>query len=266
MDNQPAFDRSILIPIFISGFSVIGILVVLLIGRSLSAPAEVPVTPSATRFQYVFLGTEPAITTPLSEETESESTEPPVVEPAPPTQSTQSTQAAATPTRATAPTLIILGSPTTNPQGTNTPAPPTSTSVSAAPLTRGTYDDVDSSLVYSPPGVWLANNQGGTLHVSNVPGNTISFLFIGTQLRIRYQAGATLGQMRISVDNVSETLNQSEGNGEWVWPNPLTNVTHTVLITHSGGGSVNLDQVIILSPATPTPTATVTPTRTSPPP
>jgi len=259
MDKQPAFDRSIWIPIFISGFSVIGIVVALMIGRSLNAPAEVAVTPSATRFQYVYLGTEPVITTPLIEETEIGPTEPPGEGP------TEASPVIPT-TPPTLSTLIILGSPTNNPQGTNTPAPPTSTSVSAAPLTRGTYDDVDSGLVYSPPGVWLANNQGGTLHVSNVPGNTISFLFIGTQLRIRYQAGATLGQMRISVDNVSETLNQSEGNGEWVWPNPLTSVTHTVLITHSGGGSVNLDQVIILSPATPTPTVTVTPTRTSPPP
>ena len=50
MDNQPAVDRSLLIPILLSGFSVIGILVVLLIGRSLSAPPEVPMTPSATRF------------------------------------------------------------------------------------------------------------------------------------------------------------------------------------------------------------------------
>ena len=65
MNNQPAFDRSILVPIFLSGFSVIGIVVVLLIGRSLSTPPEVPMTPSATRFSYVYLGTEPAITTPL---------------------------------------------------------------------------------------------------------------------------------------------------------------------------------------------------------
>ncbi len=78
MDNQPTFDRSLLIPIFISGFSVIGIVVVLLIGRSLSAPAEVPMTPSATRFPYVYLGTEPAITTPLIEETQIGATEEPI--------------------------------------------------------------------------------------------------------------------------------------------------------------------------------------------
>jgi hypothetical protein len=68
--------------------------------------------------------------------------------------------------------------------------------------------------------------------------------------------------MRITVDNVNETLDQSDGNNEWAWPNSLTNVTHMVVITHAGGGAVNLDQVIVLAPATPT----LTRTSTSPPP
>jgi hypothetical protein len=256
MDNQPAFDRSILIPIFISGFSVIGIVVVLLIGRSLNSPAEVPVTPSATRFQYVYLGTEPAITTPLTEETDSLSTEEPVEEPVEepgdivtPLVPTPGT--AATPTRPGAGTPIVLTLPNT----TNT-SPPTSTSASGPPLNPGTYDDVDARLVYNG---WNATGStGSTLHVSVVPGSTVSFRFIGTQVRLLYQGGSTLGQMRITIDNVSETLDQSSGN-EWV-SDSFTNGTHSVLITHLSGGSVNLDQVIIPDTATPTPTAT--PTRT----
>lgn len=255
MDNQPAFDRSILIPIFLSGFSVIGIVVVLLIGRSLSTPPEVPTTPSATRFAYVYLGTEPAISTPLVEETEILLTDEPIFE-----EPSDVPPVVGTPTRPGPGTPIVLPSATGNLQGTNTLAAPTASSVSSAPLTPATYDDVDSNLVYSPPNAWAANNAGGTLHVSTVPGSTISFRFVGTQLRLRYQGGLSLGQMRITVDNVSETLDQSDGNTEWLWPNTLTNVTHTVLITHVGGGAVNLDQVIILAPATPTPT--VTPTRT----
>jgi hypothetical protein len=259
MDNQPAFDRSLLIPIFISGCSVIGIVLVLLIGRSLNAPAEVPTTPSATRFAYVYLGTEPAITTPLIDETQieepiDEPTEDPIFEEPTFEEPTDAAPVLRTPTRPGANTPIILPSATPN-----TPLPPTSTSASAPPLTPGTYDDVDSNLVYSPANAWLANNVGGTLHVSTVPGSTISFRFIGTQLRIRYQGGdQSLGEMRITVDNVNETLDQSEDNDEWVWPNSLTNATHTVLITHSGGGAVNLDQIIILAPGTPTPTRTPT--------
>jgi hypothetical protein len=247
MDNQPAFDRGVLIPIFIGGFSVVGIVVVLLIGRSLNSPPEVPVTPSATRFPYLFLGTEPVITTPLIEESEIPLPEGPTEEPA-------VTQAPVTPTLPARPTPIILATPTTGAQQTNTPPPPTVTSASGPPLNPGTYDDVDSRLVYTG---WNATNFGGTLHVSTVTGSTISFRFIGRQLRLIYQGGSTLGQMRITIDNVSETLDQSSGT-EWV-SDPFTNSTHTVLITHTVGSSVNLDQVIIPALAN---TATPTPTRT----
>jgi hypothetical protein len=239
MDKQQAFDRGILIPLFVGGFSVIGIVVVLLIGRSLNSPPEVPVTPSATRFQYLYLGTEPVITTPIIEESEIPLTEGPVEEP--------------TPTRPDVATPIILATATTGLQQTNTP-PPTVTSASGPPLNPGTYDDVDSRLVYTG---WNATNFGGTLHVSTVTGSTISFRFIGRQLRLIYQGGSTLGQIRITIDNVSETLDQSSGT-EWV-SDPFTNSTHTVLITHTVGSSVNLDQVIIPAPAN---TATPTPTRT----
>lgn len=257
MDNQPAFDRSILIPIFISGCSVIGIVLVLLIGRSLNSPAEVPVTPSATRFQYVYLGTEPAITTPLGEETEpiddpfEEPTEEPgvIVSPviATPTRPTIAT----TPTRPGAGTPIILTLP-----NVTTTSPPTSTSASVAPLSPGAYDDVDSRLVYNG---WNATgSSGSTLHVSSVPGSTVSFRFIGTQVRILYQGGSTLGRIRITIDNsVSDTEDQSGGDNEWV-SDLLSDRTHTVLITHDSGGSVNLDEIIIPAVATPTPTRTAT--------
>ena len=250
MDNQPVFDRSILIPIFISGFSVIGIIVVLLIGRSLNSPAEVPVTPSATRFQYVFIGTEPAVTTPIVDGTEEEPfpTEAPIEEPNP---EDLPTPILTTPTRPGPLTPIILPSATGN-----TPVSPTVTAAAGPVLSPGIfYDDVHPSLVYSG---WTATTSGGvTLHVSTAPGSTLSFRFIGTQLRLIYQGGSTLGQLRITIDNtVSETLDQSSEN-EWV-SDILSNTTHTVLITHVGGGSVNLDEIVIPALATPTPT----PTRT----
>jgi hypothetical protein len=252
MNNQPAFDRSILVPIFLSGFSVIGIVVVLLIGRSLSTPPEVPMTPSATRFSYVYLGTEPAITTPLIEETEIVITDEPIFEeptfeeptdPSPPV-------VVGTPTRPGPLTPIVLPSVTPN-----TPAPPTVTSASLPPLSPGTYDDAHQYLVYTG---WDAT---GALHVSFQPGSTISFRFIGRQLRLLYQGGLTLGQVRIVIDGGTPVfLDQSSGT-EWA-SDLLSNSTHTVLITHSGGGSVNLDQVIIPDIAN-TPTPTPTPTRTA---
>ena len=260
MDNQPAVDRSLLIPILLSGFSVIGILVVLLIGRSLSAPPEVPMTPSATRFSYVYLGTEPAVSTPLIEDTESVITDEPIFEEPTEPQGTPPPPVFQTPTRPGPLTPIVLPSATGNLQRTNTPAPPTATSASGPPLNPGTYDDVDSHLIYTG---WNATNVTGaysnTLHVSFSPGSTITFRFIGRDLRLLYQGGSTLGQIRITIDSVSENLDQSSGS-EWV-SDSFTNGTHTVLITHVGGGSVNLDQVIIPEPLG-TPTVTPTPTRT----
>ena len=239
---------------------MIGIIAVLLIGRALNAPAEVAVTPSATRFQYVYLGTEPAITTPLVEDTEDFLTEEPIEEPgvidtpilATPTVPTALT----TPTRPGALTPIVL----TLSNSTNT-APPTVTSASGPPLNPGTYDDVFPNLVYTNG--WNATGSGAsTLHVSVIPGSTVTFAFIGRELRLIYQGGSTLGQMRITIDNVSETLDQSSGT-EWV-SDQFANGTHSVQLIHLSGGSVNLDRVIIPEPAnTPTPTRTPTSTQNS---
>ncbi|HMB21697.1 MAG TPA: hypothetical protein VKP08_02640, partial [Anaerolineales bacterium] len=63
MNNQSSTGRELLIPILLGGFSILGIIAVLVVGRSLNAPAEIDTTPSSTPFQYIFIGTEPAITT-----------------------------------------------------------------------------------------------------------------------------------------------------------------------------------------------------------
>ena len=211
-------------------------------------------TPSATRFAYVYLGTEPAITTPLTEETEVVITDEPIFE-EPTVEQTAGPPVLATLTRPGPSTPLILPSATGNLQRTNTPATPTVTSASLPPLSPGTYDDGHQYLVYNG---W---DTTGALHVSFQPGSTISFRFIGRQLRLLYQGGATLGQVRILIDGGTPvTLDQSSGT-EWA-SDLLSNSTHTVLITHSGGGSVNLDQVIIPDIAN-TPTPTPTPTRTA---
>lgn len=254
MDNPPSIDRSILIPILIGGFSVVGIIVVLMIGRRLNSPAEVPVTPSATRFQYLYLGTEPAITTPLVEGSEIPLTEEPVEEPD--EEPIVNTPVFATSTGPAISTPIILATPNGSIQQTNT-VPPTTTSASVPPLNAGTYEDFHPSILKDG---WQPTNSGGsTLHVSGTPGSTISFRFIGRELRLIYQSGPTLGEVRITIDNVVGSLDQSNDANEWVSAT-FENGTHTVLITHLGGGSVNLDQVIIPEvPITATPTLTLTP-------
>ena len=271
MDNQPGFDRSLFIPIFLSGCSVVGIVVVLLIGRSLSSPPEAPVTPSPTRFQYLYLGTEPAIATPIVEETEVIPTDEPLEAPteAPPGFPTSTLPGIGTPVILTqpgsnrTPTSILLrtNTPSTPSSPLAPTLPPTATSASGPPLNPGIYDNVDYRLVYGAS--WqnqtVPGAYGNTLQVSLTPGtsSTISFRFIGTQLRLLYQGAGTLGQLRIVIDNQAPyTLNESSGS-EWA-STILSNNTHTVVITHTGGGSVNVDQIIIPDPSTPTPTRTPT--------
>src|SRR6266511_1543322 len=115
MDNRPTIDLDILLLIFFGGFSVLGIIVVLLIGRSLNSPPPVSASPSATQFQYISLGTEPAITTPLIEESETlpAPTEAPVEEPV------DTTPDFASPASSSIPTLIILTEPNTTSTSTS---------------------------------------------------------------------------------------------------------------------------------------------------
>jgi hypothetical protein len=266
MDNHPSIDRSLLLPISIGTFSIVGIMVVLLIGRALNAPPEIAPTPSPTSFQYIYLGTEPAITTPLAEESEFPLTEEPVEEEpgiVTPGLATLTSPAVSTPPILTPP--IVVTPSTGNLASTNTPTPSrqaTSTATSGSPVPANTYDDTDSRLSYS--GNWLAQTDvngayQGTLHVSDSIGNFVSFTFTGDQIQLYYQAGASLGTVTITFD--SETLgtqvSQSQG-GVWVYSLDTAG-THTVVITHTGGGSVNIDRLVIPGP-TATPSRTPTPT------
>ena len=263
MDNQPSFDRDLLLPILLGGFSILGIIIILLIGRLNAARASVIAVETETPFKYIFLGTEPINPTESPEASETALlTDIPIDGPTPllPGGSPDLlTPTLRTPSQVT-PNNTAASITATLPGST---ALPTSTSASGAPLGSGTYDDVDSHLVYNGP--WLgqtnvAEAYQGTLNVSQVTGSSVTFRFIGRELRLFYQGNPSQGEVTIAIDDQDYTLDQSEGN-EWI-SDSLTNNTHTVLITHLSGGSVNLDYVIIPEVA-PTGTPTATPTRTS---
>ena len=261
MDNQPSFDRELLLPILLGGFSILGIIVILLMGRLSAARATVIVNETETPFKYIFLGTEPVLSPESPEASETELlTDMPFDSPTPdssvltPALETPGfgTQTLRTPTLATA----------------NNTAPPTSTSASGAPLGSGTYDDVDSRLLYDGGG-WAAQEvpsaYKSTLHVSQVPGSSVTFRFIGTEVRFGYQVAASLGTVTVRIDNTNyDPLNQGDTTtaiNEWISPGPLSQSSHTITITHASGGSINLDYVIIPEVG-PTGTPTATPTRT----
>jgi len=263
MDNQPALDRSLLFPILIGGLSIVGIIVVLLIGRSLNSPPEPALTPSPTRFEYVFLGTEPAVTTPLTDESEIPLTEPPVEEePDVITPALPSPTRPAVPTPGSQTTPSPVTTPTVGTPRTLTPTPlrlVTSTVTSGSPAAVNTYDDTDSRLAYS--GSWVSQSgvsgaYQGTLHVSDTIGNFVTFTFTGLEIQLYYQAGTSLGTVTILFDNESLGIPLSQSGTSGVWVYTLSSPgTHTVVITHTSGGSVNIDRLVIPAP-------TVTPTRT----
>ncbi|HLO18185.1 MAG TPA: hypothetical protein VK206_25360, partial [Anaerolineales bacterium] len=141
---------------------------------------------------------------------------------------------------------------------------PTATSTTGTRVAANTYDDTDSRLAYT--GTWdgQTNVNGayqGTLHISSVAGsNSITFTFTGHQLHFFYQAASSYGVVTIKIDNDALVIpvNEAQG-GEWV-SDLLAQGTHTVVITHASGGSVNIDRLVIPAP-TPTPTRTPTSTQ-----
>lgn len=265
MDNRPTIDSGILLPIIFGGFSIIGTIVVLLIGRSLNSPPPVSASPSATQFQYIYLGTEPAITTPLIEG--SEIVPVPTEAPVEVTEVAEVTEVSGSPTSSVA-TPIILTQPNTTSTSTstvlrtNTPGGVlTSTATLSTATSADTYDDTDARLTYS--GSWTSQTgvsgaYQGTLHISNANGNTIAFSFTSQEIHVFYQAGPSLGSMTITIDGLgSPAISQAQNVTqikEWS-SGLLTSGLHSIMITHSGGGSINIDSLVV-------PVPTVTPTRT----
>jgi hypothetical protein len=146
---------------------------------------------------------------------------------------------------------------------TSTPTrAPTSTATNATAAASNTYDDTDARLSYSPGWVSQTGVAGAyqeTLHISNANGDSVAFNFAGPEIHLFYQPGPSLGIVTITFDTdpLGITLNQAQGGGEWV--KLLDNAgTHTVTITHTSGGSVNIDRLVIPVP-TATPTRTPTP-------
>ena len=275
MDNRPAFDRALLLPILLSGFSIIGIIAVLLIGRSLNSPPPVSTTPSATQFQYIYLGTEPAITTPLVEESGIAPlpTEAPVETPV------EVTESIASPTSSIGTPIILTNANTTLTSTsivlrTNTPTPlltATSPATGSTAVSGNTYDDTDSRLQYSSG--WtsqtgVAGAYQNTLHISNANGNSVTFTFTGQEIHLFYQAGPSLGSMTITIDGLGGPAIPQAQNvtqiKEWA-SGVLTAGSHSIVITHSSGGSINIDSLVVpvptATPTTTTPTRTITPTH-----
>lgn len=258
MNTQSSFDRSLLLPIGVGIFALFGICVILVVGRINATGAVIEEVPTGTSFQYAFIGTEPAaLTATLETLDELPPTEPPEGPPTEPSFPTSPTPTQFTQFTNTAPAIITLP-PLITP---NTPSR-TPTSAFVAPFAAGTFDDTDSRFVYN--GDWdrqtgVTGAYQNTLHVSGTLGNSLTFLFIGNELRVFFQAGPSLGTIRLMLDNTSYVMNETSSTTqryEWVLAANSAG-THTVTITHESGGSVNFDGIIVpVVPATATNTST----------
>ena len=248
---KPSFDRGIIIPVLFGAFSVTGLCIVLLFGRLNNSRVAVQSNNTETPFDYVYLGTEPGIFEPTLEETE-------------PPDLTETPFEGDTPRPPLSTQAVITSLPTNTPASsfffTNTPFR-TPTSVYTSTPGASVYDDADFRLVYS--GNWIAQDNvpgtyQNTLHISSTVGDSITFNFLGQQVQFTYQAGPSLGTVTITLDSLGVPLDQSNATTEiktWV-SGILAQGTHTVVIAHTGGGSVNVDSITIPDVRTATPTST----------
>jgi hypothetical protein len=252
MDKKPFLDRSLLIPIGIGVFSMVGILIVMLAVYLEEPPTAIPVDPTVTPFKYILLATEtlvpdPELETVPSEETISEEPTNPI---SPILPVTSEATFPALPT--TAPSRIPILATNTVQASISTPAIVTATFTGTAPATTTSsltqkYDETDEFLEYD--GDWVSrtgvgNAYQGTLSVSNQVGSDVIFSFEGQQIVIGYLGEPGLGSLTISIDDDEFLLNQSAGN-KWVSPQ-FPAGEHFVILIHEDGDTINLDYVEII--------------------
>ena len=251
MDTRPP-DResSILIPILIGTFSLLGICLVFAISwfwkpEKPSAPPQIN-----TPFKYALLATE--TTVPTSDfrsavPTDSVATPTSVVveETAVPLQAVA--QANVTPNENSfVPVTGQTEIPTEEiftPTFTITPDP---IFTQSTPITTGTYDDSNPNILRI--GTWstkqnVSNAFQKTLLVSNQDGNYIAFSFIGQKMMVGYQSSMNAGEMLVSIDGNETTMTQLVGNA---WSSQeFEPGTHYVILTHFTGASINIDYIDI---------------------
>ncbi|HSG44619.1 MAG TPA: hypothetical protein VLA72_15830 [Anaerolineales bacterium] len=251
MDNKPSFDRELILPILLGGLSVIGIGVVFMWGSLSNARQTISAPDTETPLRFVYLGTEPGLSTLTPEAT---NTPLPTV--------TELVLPPPGPLASPSITSTSLVLPTGPPPRTATPTP--SATISSV-LSK--IDDTYFELLYD--GDWVdqsnvTDTYQNTLHISFTVGNSVSYTFTGQQIIVSFQAGPSLGRIGINLDGLLFEVDQESSNTELVdWQSAvLVWGTHTLVISHISGGSVNLDSITIPAVSTPTPTATVTETST----
>jgi hypothetical protein len=247
MENKPSFDRDLIWPILLGGLSLIGIGAVFGFGQMSDVRQPASAADTETPFRFIYLGTEPGLSTLTPESTATP--EPTTTELTPP--------------------LITLEPATATEDGPPPTGLPTRT-FTATPTIASVLRKVDDTyfeILYD--GDWVAQTDvsgayENTLHISFRVGNSVSFTFTGQQVIVSFQSGPSLGSVIITLDGLQFEVGQSSSTTQlFNWQSAvLVRGTHTIVIEHFSGGSVNLDSITIPDVSTPTPTSTVTLTPT----
>jgi len=250
MDDKSSFNRELILPILLGVLSVVGIGFVFVFGQLADERHAMPAPDTETPFRFVYLGTEPGLSTLTPEATDT---------PLP-----TLTELALEP--------VTLGPPTTTAVllTVQTPLPTRTYTYTPSPTLASVLSKIDDTyfeLLYD--GDWssqsnVSDTYQNTLHISFTVGNSVSFTFVGEQVIVSFQSGPSLGTVEINLDGLVFNIDQSSSNTELInWSSAvLVRGTHTLKISHLGGGSVNLDSITIPDISTPTPTTTPTVTST----
>lgn len=239
-EKKPSIDPGLLAPGLLGLLSVVGIAVIFfLVNAEASRPTAEPVS-TATQFRFIYMGTEPSLSTLTPQPTPTRFVIETPEEPA-----TQAPFLTLPPTQNGLPTQPAVRTPTRTP---------------TIPALLLKVDDTYFELLYN--GDWVAQSnvtgtEQNTLHISFRVGNSMNFTFVGQQVVVSYQAGPSLGSIRITLDGLEFDVSQATGQTQLVdWRSPiLVRGTHELVIEHLSGGSVNLDSIAIPDLSTPVPTS-----------
>lgn len=254
-ENKPSLDPGILVPAALAALSILGIAVIFLVTRAESQRPAAEPADTATPFRFVYLGTEPGLSTLTPEPTPTLELVPSELpEPRPPemTEFPAGTEVPGSPSFPT--------SAPTNPAFPTQPAArtptPTASETLAAVLSK--FDDTYYEILYDGEWTSQTNVTGAyqnTLHISFTIENYAYFTFVGQQVIVSFQAGPSLGTILIDLDGIEFEVSQASAQTQLVeWRSPvLVMGTHELIVEHLSGGSVNLDSITIPDLRTPTP-------------
>lgn len=256
-ENKPSLDPGILVPAALAALSIMGIAVVFFVTRAESQRPAAEPADTATPFRFVYLGTEPGLSTLTPEPTPTfELATSELPEPRPP-EMTEFPADTEVPGFPSFPTF-----PPTDPAFPTQPAArtptPTPTASETLPAVLSKFDDTYYEILYDGEWTSQTNVTGAyqnTLHISFTIENYAYFTFVGQQAIVSFQAGPSLGTILIDLDGIEFEVSQASAQTQLLeWRSPvLVMGTHELIVEHLSGGSVNLDSITIPDLRTPTP-------------